>query len=100
MYKLCSCVSATQGGKFFFFEHIAARPGTRVRTIQSWLRPAWRGIADCTLTMETESLISRAGFAAVQLEVVDLPELKTIMPAVFRPMVALLQRNAIGTATK
>ena len=35
-----------------------------------------------------------------QAEDVDLPELKTIMPAVFRPMVPLLQRNAIGTATK
>src|SRR5690242_6004104 len=34
------------GGRFVFLEHVAAPQGTRLRTVQRWIRPVWRRIAD------------------------------------------------------
>jgi SAM-dependent methyltransferase len=62
------------GGRFVFLEHVAAPEGTRLRTVQRWIRPIWRRIADgCHPDRETGPAIERAGFARVQYDSFRLP---------------------------
>jgi ubiquinone/menaquinone biosynthesis C-methylase UbiE len=57
------------GGSFLFIEHVAAREGTRLRTMQRWVKPLWRWIADgCHPDRETWKAIEGAGFKDVELE--------------------------------
>jgi ubiquinone/menaquinone biosynthesis C-methylase UbiE len=57
------------GGSFLFIEHVAAREGTRLRTMQRWIKPLWRWIADgCHPDRETWKAIEGAGFKDVELE--------------------------------
>jgi SAM-dependent methyltransferase len=62
------------GGRFVFLEHIPAPAGTRLRTVQRWIRPVWRRIADgCQPDRETGRAIEQAGFARVQFDSFRLP---------------------------
>ena len=57
------------GGSFLFIEHVAAREGTRLRTMQRWVKPLWRWMADgCHPDRETWKAIEGAGFKDVELE--------------------------------
>ena len=62
------------GGQFIFLEHVAAPEGTRLRTVQRWIRPVWKRIADgCHPDRETGPEIERAGFAQVRYDAFRLP---------------------------
>ncbi|MGH9785890.1 MAG: class I SAM-dependent methyltransferase [Terriglobia bacterium] len=62
------------GGRFIFLEHVAAPPGTRLRRVQTALRPLWKIIGDgCHPDRETGPAIERAGFAAVRYDNFRLP---------------------------
>ena len=62
------------GGRFLFVEHVAAPPGTRLRRVQTMLRPVWKRIADgCHPDRETWIAIERAGFDRLDYEHFRLP---------------------------
>jgi ubiquinone/menaquinone biosynthesis C-methylase UbiE len=62
------------GGRFVFLEHVAAPQGTRLRTVQRWIRPLWRRLADgCYPDRETGASIEAAGFAEVRYDRFRLP---------------------------
>ena len=62
------------GGRFLFVEHVAAPPGTRLRRVQTMLRPVWKRIGDgCHPDRETWVAIDRAGFDRVDYEHFRLP---------------------------
>jgi len=62
------------GGRFVFLEHVAAPEGTRLRTVQRWLRPFWKRMADgCHPDRETGAAIEQAGFARVDYGSFRLP---------------------------
>ncbi len=57
------------GGRFAFIEHVAAPRGTFLRTVQSFVRPAWGFILDgCRPDRETAEAVTRAGFSEVNIE--------------------------------
>lgn len=63
------------GGRFVFFEHVAAPQGSRLRRYQRMLRPAWKWFGDgCHPDRETWATIESAGFREVQIEYFQLPE--------------------------
>jgi SAM-dependent methyltransferase len=54
------------GGRFFFLEHVAADPGTRLNRVQGWLRRPWAWALDgCELRRNTGAIIRAAGFSEV-----------------------------------
>lgn len=62
------------GGRFVFLEHVAASEGTRLRTVQRWIRPLWKRVADgCHPDRETGPAIEQAGFAQVHYDSFRLP---------------------------
>ena len=62
------------GGQFLFLEHVAAPPGTRLRRVQTAIRPLWKIIGDgCHPDRDTGAAIERAGFAEVRYENFRLP---------------------------
>jgi SAM-dependent methyltransferase len=57
------------GGRFVFIEHVAAQKGTRLRTVQNLLQPAWSWFDDgCCPNRETWLTIEQAGFARTEIE--------------------------------
>ncbi len=57
------------GGTFYFIEHVAAPPGTRLRRVQDWLAPMWRCTCDgCNPNRETWIALEAAGFTSLNLE--------------------------------
>lgn len=68
------------GGTYFFIEHVAARPGSKMRKVQgvvngphSWL------LNGCEVNRDTAAVIEAAGFASVELE-------RTVMkPGLYMP---------------
>jgi SAM-dependent methyltransferase len=57
------------GGRFLFLEHVGAARGTKLRTVQNLIRPAWSALADgCCPNRDTAALIRAAGFARVEIE--------------------------------
>ncbi|MBI5931406.1 MAG: class I SAM-dependent methyltransferase [Chloroflexi bacterium] len=63
------------GGRFVFFEHVAAPDGSGLRRVQRMLRPAWKWFGDgCHPDRETWATIEAAGFSEVQIEHFRLPE--------------------------
>ena len=62
------------GGRFLFVEHVAAPPGTRLRRVQTAIRPLWKIIGDgCHPDRETGPAIEQAGFAEVRYDNFRLP---------------------------
>jgi ubiquinone/menaquinone biosynthesis C-methylase UbiE len=82
---LCSTASQEQvlkevlrvlkpGGRLLFIEHVAAAPGTRLRTLQDWLTPFWKRLGDgCHPNRETWVAIEHAGFARVNYRRMTAP---------------------------
>lgn len=71
------------GGRFFFVEHIAAPPETRLRRIQHWVRPVWKMLADgCNPDRETGIALERAGFSQV-----DYQHFRADVPAIVSPQI-------------
>ena len=63
------------GGRYVFIEHVAARPGTPMRRMQSLLRPLWQFLADgCCPDRELADAIRAGGFEAVELEEFTVPK--------------------------
>lgn len=63
------------GGRFVFYEHVAAPRGTGLRRFQRVLSPAWKWFGDgCRIDRETWATIESAGFSEVQIEHFRLPE--------------------------
>jgi SAM-dependent methyltransferase len=57
------------GGKFVFIEHVAGRPGTRLRAFQNIIQPLWTLVGDgCHPNRETGETIRQAGFARLEIE--------------------------------
>jgi ubiquinone/menaquinone biosynthesis C-methylase UbiE len=57
------------GGKFFFIEHVAAKPGTWLRRLQRLAKPLWRRMGDgCHPDRETRTALERVGFASLEVE--------------------------------
>ena len=62
------------GGKLVFIEHVAARPGTLLRRIQSVVKPLWRRMGDgCNPDRETRASIERSGLAVGQVVEFEAP---------------------------
>ncbi|MUL37039.1 class I SAM-dependent methyltransferase [Gloeocapsopsis dulcis] len=78
------------GGRFFFLEHVAASPETRLRKIQNWISPLWQVLGDgCHPNRETWNVLEKVGF-----EKLDYEQFQAIsVPAIVSPQI-------IGVATK
>jgi SAM-dependent methyltransferase len=62
------------GGRFVFLEHVGAEPGSRLRSVQSAVRPLWSALAaGCEPDRDLEAAIRSAGFASVRCEAFRLP---------------------------
>lgn len=62
------------GGKYLFIEHVAAPPGTSLRRLQGFVRPAWSCLAEgCQVNRNSLGFIEAAGFAEVSVERFDVP---------------------------
>lgn len=78
------------GATYFFLEHVAAAPGTRLRRVQDALMRTHRWFANgCEINRDTAAVIDAAGFSSVEHRSVD----PGIRGAYARP-------HLIGTATK
>lgn len=57
------------GGRFIFFEHVAAPEKTWLRQVQSWVQPVWKVAFDgCHPDRETWVAIENAGFERVDYQ--------------------------------
>ena len=57
------------GGRFAFLEHVAAEPGTRLRSVQEALRRPWAWLGEgCQLNRDTARTLEAAGFDRLELE--------------------------------
>jgi ubiquinone/menaquinone biosynthesis C-methylase UbiE len=62
------------GGRFIFVEHVAAPEGSRLRRVQSFVRPIWRRVGDgCEPDRTMEEDLGAAGFEEVTLDRFALP---------------------------
>jgi SAM-dependent methyltransferase len=62
------------GGRFIFLEHVGAPRGSRLLTLQRFLRPAWRKLGDgCLLDRDTEAHLTRAGFGELDVDRFSVP---------------------------
>jgi ubiquinone/menaquinone biosynthesis C-methylase UbiE len=62
------------GGRFAFIEHVAAPRGTFLRSVQSFVWPAWSFLLDgCRPNCQTAEAITRAGFSEVNIETFRAP---------------------------
>ena len=62
------------GGRFIFVEHVGAPPGTWLRRVQRWVKPAWRFVGDgCEPDRDTDENLLRAGFREVSIERFEVP---------------------------
>lgn len=56
-------------GRFLFMEHVAAPEGSILRSMQRWVKPLWKRMADgCHPDRETWKSIEHAGFDQVEIE--------------------------------
>ena len=90
-----------QGGKYYFFEHVAEEEGSKARFVQGLLAPLWRSLMDCRMAQDTEAEIKRAGFSSVVTETVRIREIpKLVGGGLTGAFVSLFWRHTFGTATK
>jgi ubiquinone/menaquinone biosynthesis C-methylase UbiE len=75
-------------GRYVFVEHVAAPEHTRLRWMQTFVKPAWRAVSDgCEPDRDTAAAIRRAGFSSVEMDG-------------FRAPLSLASPHIAGTATK
>jgi ubiquinone/menaquinone biosynthesis C-methylase UbiE len=71
------------GGQFVFIEHVAAQPGSRLRTFQNVIQPLWTLVGDgCHPNRETWQPIRQAGFASVEIEHFRYPSGGLVAPGI------------------
>ncbi|XP_023731317.1 uncharacterized protein LOC111879072 [Lactuca sativa] len=69
------------GGLYIFVEHVAAKDGSLLKVMQSFLDPLQQVVADgCHLTRETGETISKAGFSNVDMKTAFLSSASLINP--------------------
>jgi SAM-dependent methyltransferase len=57
------------GGRYIFFEHVAAPPGSRIRSLQDVLHKPWQWLGEgCKLNRNTQSVLWEAGFSSVDMD--------------------------------
>jgi SAM-dependent methyltransferase len=62
------------GGTYAFIEHVAALPGTGMRSVQRWVRPLWERISGgCHPDRETWLLLAEAGFVELAIDHFRVP---------------------------
>ena len=72
------------GGRFIFWEHVAARPRTFLRGLQHAMTPLQRFLADgCRANRDLGKSIRGAGFSSIELEEFSVPA--GVAPAWIRP---------------
>ena len=77
------------GGTYFFLEHVAAEPGTRLRRVQDLLHRPHRWAANgCETNRDTASVIDGAGFSSTDHETIHVGREGAYLPL-----------RLIGTAT-
>lgn len=60
------------GGQLLFIEHVAAPPGTWLRTLQRGIRPVWMRLGDgCHPDRDTGAALTSAGFSSVEYDRFD-----------------------------
>jgi SAM-dependent methyltransferase len=73
------------GGRYIFFEHVAAVPGTPLRGVQDAINRPWGWLFDgCHLNRNTHEILLNAGFSKMDMDcfMLDIP-LAPFMPHVF-----------------
>ena len=81
------------GGIYIFVDHVAAKPGRRLFTVQKTLAPGWKYLGGgCHLTREILPNIHNAGFSKVEAEDFEITEAPWAMK-IFATQIA-------GVATK
>jgi SAM-dependent methyltransferase len=71
------------GGKFIFIEHVAAPPGTGLRTWQNFFQPVWTCLGDgCHPNRETRAMLEAAGFASLEIEEFQFPGAGLVAPLI------------------
>jgi SAM-dependent methyltransferase len=73
------------GGRYIFFEHVAAPLGSKLRGWQNWLQRPWTWVSEgCHLNRNTHSTIFQAGFASVDMDCFHLDSSLTLVaPHIF-----------------
>ncbi|XAR65209.1 hypothetical protein NMG60_11009239 [Bertholletia excelsa] len=72
------------GGKYLFVEHVAAKDGTILRSVQGFLNPLQQIVVDgCHLTRTTGTNISEAGFSDVDINTAFLSSAFFINPHIY-----------------
>lgn len=57
------------GGTFYFMEHVAAAEESWLHTLQNWITPLWKRMAEgCHPNRNTSKYILKAGFREVEIE--------------------------------
>lgn len=65
-----------RGGRFACIEHVAAPEGSPIQGVQRLLRKPWQWIFEgCDLCRDTGSRLRAAGFAAVDVQPLELPNM-------------------------
>lgn len=76
---VCVCVSS-QGGAFYFLEHVAGEPSTWIYFWQQVLDPVWFLAFDgCNLTRESWKALERASFSKLKLQHIQAPLACTVV---------------------
>jgi SAM-dependent methyltransferase len=73
------------GGPYIFFEHVAALPGTGLRSLQDRIARLWQWLFDgCHLNRNTHRILSEAGFSALDMDCFKLRSpLLPVTPHIF-----------------
>lgn len=82
-----------QGGKYFYFEHVAADENSFTSRVQNLLTKPWRFMFDgCTLSRHVHRHLQAAGFSTL--------DFKRSWPTNVSNILFLMKTTLIGTATK
>lgn len=81
------------GGRYLFIEHVAARQGSWLRSLQSFVRPVWRLVGDgCEPDRDTGRRLREAPFTTLVVEEFNADQLGRLL--------ALIAPHIVGVATK
>lgn len=73
------------GGRYIFFEHVAAVPGSGLRVLQDRIARLWQWLFDgCRLNRNTHTILSEAGFTSLDMDCFTLRSpLVPVTPHIF-----------------
>jgi ubiquinone/menaquinone biosynthesis C-methylase UbiE len=82
------------GGKFYYLEHVAAPPDTRLYKVQRLLTKFfWKHVLDCYLDRNTGDEILKAGFSKVDQKLIRVDSRNS-------KIMKLIEPHVVGVATK